>query len=79
MYLVLLWLVVRVVPVRRLLRAKSQIKGVTDAFRVLKTKSSGDINVIINMDAVSKKQILDAKDDVLKLDGVKSIKYRIAD
>lgn len=60
-------------------RAKSQIKGVTDAFRVLKTKSSGEINVIINMDAVSKKQILDAKDDVLKLDGVKSIKYRIAD
>lgn len=60
-------------------RAKSQIKGVTDAFRVLKTKSSGDINVIINMDAKSKKQILNAKDDVLKLNGVKSIKYRIAD
>jgi hypothetical protein len=60
-------------------RAKSQIKVVTEAFRVLKTKSSDDISVIINMDAVSKKQILDAKDDVLKLDGVKSIKYRIAD
>jgi hypothetical protein len=59
-------------------RAKSQIRGVTDAFRVLKTKSSGDINVIINMDA-SKKQILEAKDDILRLDGVKSIKYRIAD
>jgi hypothetical protein len=59
-------------------RAKSQIRGVTDAFRVLKTKSSGDINVIINMDA-SKKQILEAKDDILRLDGVKSIKYRIVD
>jgi hypothetical protein len=58
-------------------RAKSQIKGVTDAFPVQKTKSSGNIDVIINMDAESKEQILDAEDDVLKIDGVKSIKYRI--
>ncbi len=56
--------------------AKSRINGVTSAFRVEK-KDSDSPDVIINIDAESKEQLLTVKDNVLNMKGVDKIKYRI--
>lgn len=57
-------------------RAKLEINGVTDVFRV-NEKRYDNADVIINMDVKTREQLIDAKDSVLNMNGVKSIKYRI--
>lgn len=57
-------------------KAKSDIKGVTSAVRVEKNSASSP-DVMINIFIKSREDIIKAKDRLLDIDGVKSIKYLI--
>jgi len=55
---------------------KSHISGVTSAYLVDK-KTSDAPDVIVNMDAKSKEEIVTATDVVVNMDGVRKVRYRI--
>ena len=59
-------------------KAREDISGVTDVFRV-NQKKYDSADVVINMNVETKEQLLNAKDSILNMNGVKSIKYRITE
>jgi hypothetical protein len=59
-----------------IIEQSKSLSGVTNAYRVEK-EAPDSPDVIINIDAKTREDILAAKETVLNMDGVRKVKYRI--
>jgi len=64
---------------KNIMRHANEFDGFESAFMVDKRHSSIDANLVINIGAESRDQVMEVKDRILNMDGVSSIKYWITE